>query len=109
MWLEIDYPFPNLNSAAVGVWEWISLHTLLCLWLLIIHVGILVFIDIYDIYIYILDTKQAITWTNAALLLIRPLGTNFSENLINIQNVSLIEMHLNMSYAKWRPFCPGRD
>ena len=28
--------------------------------------------------------RQAITWTNAGLLSIGPLGTNFSENLINI-------------------------
>ena len=24
MWDEITYPFPNFNSAAVEVWEWIS-------------------------------------------------------------------------------------
>ena len=24
MWNEIDYPFPNLNNAAVEVWKWIS-------------------------------------------------------------------------------------
>ena len=30
--------------------------------------------------------RQAITWTNAGILLIGPLGTNFSEILIGIQN-----------------------
>ena len=30
------------------------------------------------------DQCQAIIWTNAGLLLIRPLGTNFSEILIEI-------------------------
>ena len=29
--------------------------------------------------------RQAITWTNAGILLIGPLGTNFSETLIKIQ------------------------
>ena len=31
-----------------------------------------------------LGRRQAITWTNAVILLIRPIGTNFSENLIKI-------------------------
>ena len=40
---------------------------------------------------------------------IGPLGTNCSEILIKIQNVSFMKMHLKMSSAKWRPFCPGGD
>ena len=51
--------------------------------------------------------RQAIIWTNAGLLLIEPLGTNFSEISIGIQRFSFKEMHLNMSSAKWRPFCLG--
>ena len=45
--------------------------------------------------------RQAIIWTNAGLLSIGRLGTNFSENLIKIQNVSFKKMRLNMSSAKW--------
>ena len=52
---------------------------------------------------------QAITWTNAELLSIRPLGTNFSEIRIKIQSFSFMEMHVKMSPAKWWPFCPGGD
>ena len=48
--------------------------------------------------------RQAITWTNVRILLIRPLGTNFSEFLIGIQTFSFTKMHLKMSSAKWRPF-----
>ena len=48
---------------------------------------------------------QTITWTNADLLSIGPLETNFS--YINIQNVSSMKMHLKMSSAKWWPFCSG--
>ena len=33
--------------------------------------------------------RQAIIWTNAGILLIGPLGTNFSEILIEIQTFSL--------------------
>ena len=40
--------------------------------------------------------RQAIIWTNAAILLIRPLGTNFSEILITIYTFSFEKMHLKM-------------
>ena len=50
---------------------------------------------------------QAIIWTNAGILLIRPLGTNFNEILIEIHTFSFKKMHLKMSSAKWRPFCLG--
>ena len=50
---------------------------------------------------------QIIIWTNDGLLLIGPLGTNFSEILIGIQTFSFKKMHLKMSSAKWRPVCLG--
>ena len=49
--------------------------------------------------------RQAIIWTNAGILLIEPLGTNFSEILIGIQIFSFTKMRLKMPSAKWRPFC----
>ena len=48
---------------------------------------------------------QAIIWTNAGILLIGPLGTNFREILIKIYKFSFQKMHLNISSGKWRPFC----
>ena len=51
--------------------------------------------------------RQAIIWTNAGILLIGPLGTNFSEIIIKIDTISFKKMHLKMSSAKWRPFCLG--
>ena len=51
--------------------------------------------------------RQAITWTNVGILLIRPLGTNFSEILIKILTFSFKKMHLKVSSAKRRPFCLG--
>ena len=51
--------------------------------------------------------RQAIIWTNAGILLIGPLGTNFSENLIEILTFSFKKMRLKVSSAKWRPFCLG--
>ena len=51
--------------------------------------------------------RQAIIWTNAGIWSIRPLGTHFSEILIEILTFSFKKMHLKMSSAKWRLFCLG--
>ena len=51
--------------------------------------------------------RQAIIWTNAGILLIGPLGTKFSEILIEIFTFSFRKMHLKMSSGKWRPFFLG--
>ena len=51
--------------------------------------------------------RQAIIWTNAGILLIRPLGTNFNEMLIEILTFSFMKMRLKVSSGKWRPFCLG--
>ena len=51
--------------------------------------------------------RQAVIWTNAGILLIGPLGTNFNEILIGIQTFSFMKMHLKMLSAQWRPFCLG--
>ena len=51
--------------------------------------------------------RQAIIWTNAWILLIGPLGTNFNETLIEIHTFSFTKIHLKMSSGKWRPFCLG--
>ena len=48
--------------------------------------------------------RQVIIWTNAGILLIRPLGTNFNEVLIEILTFSFMKMRLKVSSAKWRPF-----
>ena len=53
--------------------------------------------------------RQAITWPNAAILLIGALGTNISEIWIKIQNFSFMKMHPKISSAKRRQFCPGGD
>ena len=51
--------------------------------------------------------RQAIIWTNTGILLIWPLGTNFSEMLIEIHTFSFNKMHVKMLSAKRRPFCLG--
>ena len=55
--------------------------------------------------------RQAIIWTNAGILLIGPLGTNFSEIQIGIQTFSYMKMHLkeivvcDMASILSRPQC----
>ena len=49
--------------------------------------------------------RQAIIWTSAGILLIGPLGTNFSEISLQIHTFSFKKMHLNMLSAKWQLFC----
>ena len=51
--------------------------------------------------------RQAIIWSNAGILLFGPLGTDFSEILIEILIFSSKKMCLKVSSAKWRPFCLG--
>ena len=50
---------------------------------------------------------QAIIRTNARILLIGTLGTNFSVILSDIHTFSFKKMHLKMSSGRWRPFCLG--
>ena len=51
--------------------------------------------------------RQAIVWTGAGILLIGPLGTNFSEILIEIITFSFMKMRLKVSSAKWQPLWLG--
>ena len=50
---------------------------------------------------------QTIIWTNAGILFIGPLGTNFSEILIEILAFSFKKMRLKVSFGKGRPFYLG--
>ena len=48
---------------------------------------------------------QAISWTNAGILWIGPLWTNFSEIPIKMQTFSFKKMHLKVLSGKQQPFC----
>ena len=75
------------------------------------HWGRVTHICIIKLHIIVSDNglspgrRQAIIWTNAGILLISPLGTNFNEMLIKIQTFPVKKMHLKMSSAKLRQFC----
>ena len=49
--------------------------------------------------------RQAIIWTNTAVLLIGHLGTNFNAILIRMHMFAFKKMHLKMTSAKWWPSC----
>ena len=51
--------------------------------------------------------RQAIIWTNAGILFIRTLITNFRELLSKLHAFSFKKMNLKMPSAKWRTFCLG--
>ena len=50
---------------------------------------------------------KAIMWTNAVILLLEILGTNFSEISIAIHTFSLNKLHFINQSGKWQPFCLG--
>ena len=85
----------------------------LMLWIQLTHWGRVTHICVGNLTIIGSDNglspgrRQAITWTNVGILLIGPLGTNFSEMLIEIHTFSFKKIHLKMSSGKWRPFCLG--
>ena len=53
--------------------------------------------------------QACIIWTNAAILSIQSLGTNFSEILFEIHIFAFKKMHLKFLSGKCRPSCLGLD
>ena len=126
VWHEIAYLFPRFNGCTVEVCEWIhdfaphfttvDVITYSCsdwsstMWT---HWGRVTHICVSKLTIIASDNglspgrRQAIIWTSAGLLSIGPLGTKFSEIVIEIHTFSFKKMPLKMSSGKWRPFCLG--
>ena len=50
---------------------------------------------------------QTIIWTNAVILLIATLGTDFHVTVIENCTLMFKKMHLKLSSGDWRPFCLG--
>ena len=91
------------STADFGGSIWGAIMVMLWIWLLT-HWGWVTHICVHNLTI--IGRHQAIiTWTNVGILLIGPLGTNFSVMLIEIHAVSFNKIHLKMSSGKWRPFC----
>ena len=103
-----SYPIPSYNIYMHSGW---FQGSMLCAY--ISHWGRVKHICVGKLTVNGLDNglslgrRQAIIRTNAGILLIIPLGTNFSEVLIGFREFSFKEIHLKMAYAKWRSFCLG--
>ena len=106
-WMEMfEFQIKLHWNVFLGLWLTICLH-----WLT--HWGRVTHVCVSKLSILDSDNglspgrRQAIIWTNAGILLIWTLGTNFSEIISEIHAYSFKKMHLKMSSAKWRPFCLG--
>ena len=86
-------------------------HVRVCMWGCLTHCGWMTHICVGNLTIIGSDNglspgrRQAIIWTNAGILSIGPLGTNFNEIVIEIHLFSFKKIHLEISSKKWRPFC----
>ena len=84
-----------------------------CNWSLLTHWGRVTHICVGNLTIIGSDNglspgrRQAISWTNDGILLIGPLGTNFSEILMEILTFLFTKMRSKVSSATRRPFCLG--
>ena len=114
-WVSIHYShhFPMLQNLKAMrsmfkiVWLlWNSTGTLI-LWARVTHIWVSELSIIGSDNGLSPGRRQAIIWTNVGILLIGPLGTNFSEILIKIVTFSYKKIHLKMSSGKWRPFHLG--
>ena len=91
----------------------IIIHTLAKRYFLLIHWGRVTHICVSKLSIIGSDDgvspgrPQTIIWTNVGILLIRTLGTNFSEILSEIHTFSFKKMRLKMSSVKLRSCCLG--
>ena len=83
------------------------LHRCVCIWGQMTHICLSKIIIIAADNGLSPSRRQAIIWTNAGILLIGPLGINFSEISIAILTSSFKKMLLKVSSVKWGPFCLG--
>ena len=119
-WSKINCPFPNCIGASVNVWGWISnflshltrqvisyLYREHSKSILLTHLPLVSHICVRESGISIGSDnglsparRQAITWANAGLLSIGPLGTKCSDILIEIHTFLFKEMRLKVSSGK---------
>ena len=85
-------------------WPFCSCFTVVTHWGWVMHICISKLTTIGSDNGLLPDWHQAIIWTNTGILLIGPLGTKFSEILIEIHIFWLKDMHLKKSSVKWQPF-----
>ena len=105
-WMRI---MPSINNRAC------NLHVIavseICPQFISTHWGPVMYICVSKLIIIGSDNgllpgrHQAIIWTNAGILFIGPMGTNFNEIVIESYIFSSKKMHLKMPSGKWQPSC----
>ena len=107
---EVTHMYPYTPVFSTGGWvcaRSVAMTSILTHWGRVTHICVSNLTIIGSDNGLLPDRRQAIIWTNAGLLLIGPLGTNFSEILIAILTFSFKKMRFKVSSAKRRPFCFG--
>ena len=97
-WVITHYAIP---------WCYLLMHVLITHWGRVTHICVGKLTNIGSDNGLSPGRRQAIIWTNAGILLIGPLWTNFSEISIESITFSFKKMHLKMSSGKWRAFFLG--
>ena len=95
-----------VNSPHKGQWRGALMFSLICAWIN----GWVNNRGAGDFRRHCAHYDVTVLWPwhpNAGLLSFGPLGTNLSEILIKIRNFSFTKLHLKISSATWRLFCPG--
>ena len=92
----------TVKAIASLAWQWLLTH-----WGRVTHICVSKIIIIGSDNGLSPGRCQAIVWTNADILWIRPLGITFSDECLEIHTFSFTNMRLKMSSVKWRPFCLG--
>ena len=113
VWINMLYSMQAWCSKPKAVWkEWtVNKHEETSFYVMLTHWGRMTHICVSKLNIIGSDNglspgrRQAIIWTSAGILLMGPLGTNFSEILSEINTFSFEKMHLKMSSGKCLPFC----
>ena len=110
----LDRCLIDVDPRAFAIWDYLPLHLhirvnchLLTHWGRVTHKCVGKLTNIGSDNGLSPERRQPIIWTNAGLLLMGILGTNFIEILIEIQTLSLEKMRLKMSSAKSCSFRPG--
>ena len=104
------YQSRNSNACINLCGQFCPIHSHASEWLSLTHWGQVTHICVGNLIIIGSDNGlspgrcKAIIWNNAGILSIGPLGTNFSEILIEIYTFSFKKMHLKMLCGKWWPF-----
>ena len=93
--------------AAVIIMSWINMLRLEHYWGRVTHICLSKLTIIGSDNVLSPGRHQAIIRTNAGILLIGLLGTNFREMLIKTLTFSLKKTRLKVSSAKWQPFYLG--